>query len=50
MRVKKLGVFGGVGDFFADGRDGGVVDVVLLLDDGVIFAQNFKNRKGRVIR
>ena len=49
MRVKKLGVFGGVGDFFADGKDGGVVAAALLLDDGLGLARNFndggKNRR-----
>jgi len=37
--------FWGVGDFFADGRDDGVVDAALLLDDGLGLAKNFNDRK-----
>jgi len=45
MREKKLGVLWDVGDFFADGRDGGVVDVALLLDNELKLAKNFNERK-----
>ena len=44
MRGKKLCPFWSVGDFFADGSDGGVVDATLMIDDSVVLAQNFNER------